>query len=352
MEVRSSDRYMIDVGSEQLATAATVLVQSALRVAQGERFVIVGDFATTPILTALDRAGRAAGAEVATLRLDQLRSYSTNHSGERPHRVLPDGVRRAMLAAQASVFVASAPSAEASMRDQLKHVVGACRIRHAHLPGITPTAFVAGLANDHQTMAVTSAALLQRLELGREITCTSLDGTNLVVHAPSGWTTRIGRIDPGASVVFPTGSLCAVPKNVNGRFVATASLGEFFGAEEHLLRDPVVFDIEEGIVVRVHGAETPELVRELEATLAFGRNSARVGLVVLGLNEGAPHPVGTVSVDQHRPGLHLVIGDPGLPVADASLSAPTSFAACQAESTVFVDGELIADGGRLTLAAR
>src|SRR4029079_10365162 len=115
------------------------------RLAQGERFVAVGDAESQPMLAALEAAGRDVGADVSPLRLAPLRRYSTNHTGERPHKVLPDGVRRAMLSAQASAFVASAPRAEASMRDQLQHIVGACRIRHAHLPGITAGA-VASLA--------------------------------------------------------------------------------------------------------------------------------------------------------------------------------------------------------------
>ncbi|MBX3206466.1 MAG: hypothetical protein KF764_15435 [Labilithrix sp.] len=339
---------MIDIDGEELTTAAEVLVASALRVTAGERFVVVGDHPTTPIVAALERAGRAAGAEVAPLRLDQLKSYSTNHSGERPHKVLPDGVRRAMLSAQASAFVASAPRAEASMREQLQHIVGACRIRHAHLPGITPAAFAAGLGVDHRTIAESAKALYHRLEIGREITCTSAEGTNLVVHPGARrWVIRAGSVAPGESVTFPTGSLCVSPETIRGRFAATASLGEFFGARERLLREPILFDIEDGRVTRVTSAGSPELVRDVEAMLAVAPNSERVGLVVLGVNPSAPRPIGAVAVDQHRPGLHLVIGDPQSKLTDAGWSARTSFAACQAASSLHVDGVLVADDGRL-----
>src|SRR2546428_663843 len=124
---------MRNIGDEELGQAAKVLLTSALHVAAGERLVVGGDLESQAILDALEAAGKKIGAETAALRLDQLRSYSTNHSGERPHKVLPDSVRRAMLSAQASVFVASAPHPEASMREQLLHIVGACKIRHAHL---------------------------------------------------------------------------------------------------------------------------------------------------------------------------------------------------------------------------
>lgn len=341
---------MSDVADEDLTRAADVLVKTALRLTAGERFVIVGDQNTTAILAALERAGRAADAEVAPLRLDQLRSFSTNHSGDRPHKVLPDGVRRAMLSAQASAFVASAPRAESSMRDQLQHIVGACRVRHAHLAGITPAAFSAGLAVDHGAIAASGEVLLRRLEVASEITCTSRAGTNLVVHPGARrWVARVGHISPGESVLFPTGSLCVSPESVRGCFAADASLGEFFGARERLLREPLLFDIEDGSVRRVRCSGSPELVRDVEAMLAVAPNSERVGLVVLGLNTGPAAPIGSVAVDQHRPGLHVVIGDPQSKLAGVGWSARTSFAACQSSSTVSIDGVVVARDGELLL---
>ena len=237
------------------------------------------------------------------------------------------------------------------MRDQLQHVVGACRIRHAHLPGISPAAFAAGLAVDHAEIAESGNALLHLLEVGREITCTSPEGTNLVVHPGARrWIPRFGRVEPGESVSFPTGSLCVAPESVRGCFAASASLGEFFGARERLLREPILFDIEEGSVVRVRCSGSPELVRDVEAMLAVAPNSERVGLVILGLNPGARDPIGAASVDQHRPGLHLVFGDPQSKLTGVAWSARTTFAACQAQSSVQVDGVPIAEGGRLLLA--
>jgi leucyl aminopeptidase (aminopeptidase T) len=330
---------MTEIGDGELGNAARALVLTALRVVAGERFVVVGDLEASALLSALEQAGRDAGAEVATLRLDQLRSHSTNHSGERPHKVLPDAVRRAMLSAQASVFVASAPRAEASMRDQLQHIVGACSVRHAHLAGVSPTAFVAGLSVDHGELANRADAVLRSLEVAREITSTSAEGTNLVVHPGARrWIARTGRVAPGEAVRFPTGSLIVAPENLRGTFAATASLGEFFGARERLLREPILFDIVDGVVKGVQCASSPELVRDIEAMLAVAPNSDRVGLVVLGLNRGAKHPIGSVAVDEHRPGLHLVLGDPQARLTGAGWSARTSFAACQATSRVFIDG--------------
>lgn len=346
---------MRQIGEEDLARAATILVKTALRVSAGERFVAVGDGESQPMLAALEEAARAQGAEAASLRIDLLRSYSTNHSGERPHKVLPDAVRRAMLSAQASAFVASALHAESSMRDQLLHVVGACRIRHAHMAGISPVAFATGLVTDHGTIAETARALERRLEVARELAVESPEGTKLVVRTGKAhrWIARTGIVASGEHSQFPTGSIIATPEEVEGTFVATASLGEFFGAREGLLREPVVFTIEGGRVTAVSCPANPSLVRDVEAMLKVAVNSDRVGLVVLGVNTGIVEAVGDAGVDQHRPGLHLVFGDPMSKLTAATWNARTSFAACQARSSVLVDGAVVvSDGAIVATAAR
>ena len=133
-----------------LTHAATVLVTTVLHVRSGDRFVIIGDGESADIVQAIAEAGEAAGAEVTLALLDQLRSQSTGHTGDRPHKVLPDAVRRALLGAQCSAFVASAPHGESSMRDQMLHIVGACSVRHAHMPQVSRRAFARGLMLDYQ----------------------------------------------------------------------------------------------------------------------------------------------------------------------------------------------------------
>lgn len=349
MIVYSAQSVMRQIAEEDLRRSADVLVRTGIRLVQGERFVVVGDAESQPMLAALEAAGREAGAEVSALRLDQLRSYSTNHSGERPHKVLPDGVRRAMLSAQASAFVASAPHGEASMREQLLHVAAACKGRHAHMPGISPIAFATALHEDFGKLAQQGQAMERRLEIAREITCESPEGTKLTLKfgPPRRWVARLGRLEPGESVTLPAGSLITCPETISGTFVANASVGEYFGAREGLLAEPVVFEIVDCRVMNVIAPSSPNLVREIENMLHIAPNSDHVGLVVIGVNAEIGDPTGDVTVDQNRVGLHLVIGDPMAKLTGATWSARTSFAACQARGSVRVDGTLVADDGKL-----
>jgi leucyl aminopeptidase (aminopeptidase T) len=340
---------MRQIAEEDLRRAANNLVRTGLELVSGERFVAVGDAESQPMLAALEAAGRDMGAEVSALRLDQLRSYSTNHSGERPHKVLPDGVRRAMLSAQASAFVASAPHAELSMREQLLHVVGACKGRHAHMAGITPIAFATGLAADFAALRESGRAVERSLEVAREITAESAAGTRLTLKTATGrrWIARLGRVRPGETVMLPAGSIVTCPDTISGTFAATASVGEYFGAREGLLTEPVMFELVDGRVMNVVAPGAPHLVRDIENMLHVAPNSDRVGLVVIGVNPGIGEPTGEVTVDQNRPGLHLVFGDPMAKLTGATWSARTSFAACQSSGTVRVDGLLVAEDGKL-----
>ncbi len=326
-----------------------MLVRTGLRLVTGERFVVVGDAESQMMMTALEAAARDAGAEVAALRLDQVRSHSTNHTGERPHKVLPDGVRRPMLSAQASAFVASAPHAESSMREQLLHVAAACKGRHAHMPAIGPVAFASGLALDFGVLLEQGRAVERRLEGAREITAASAEGTRLVVKTnPNGrWIARLGKVEPGQSVTLPAGSIATSPETISGTFVATACVGEYFGAREGLLSEPVIFELVDGRVMNVVAPDSPNLTRDIENMLHVSPNSDRVGLVVIGVNTGIGEPTGDVGVDQNRPGLHLVFGDPMAKLTGASWSARTAFSACQVAGSVQVDGEVLVRDGAL-----
>jgi leucyl aminopeptidase (aminopeptidase T) len=342
---------MPDVTVAELAHASEVLLRTAIKLKPSERFVIVSDHESAAIGDTLAQVASSIGGHVTHARLDLLKSVSTGHSGDRPHKVLPDVVRRAMLATQTSAFVASAPHAELSMREQLLHIVGACGVRHAHMPGITERAFARGMRQDYERVIAWGRALTRRLEYSHTIETDSAAGTQLrLTFTPDNkWVPRLGVLAPGKWVNFPAGAIYASPQSADGVLVANASLGEFFGAREGLLvKKPVRFTIEAGRVVDVQ-AESRPLQNDIEHMLRFAENSDRVGLVAIGVNEGVDAPTGEAVVDQNLPGLHLFIGDPAGRATGVGWSARTSFAACQAGSSVRIDGMLSIEQGKITL---
>jgi leucyl aminopeptidase (aminopeptidase T) len=217
------------------------------------------------------------------------------------------------------------------------------------MAGISPLAFATGIAVDFSDLQEKGRGVERRLEVAREITADSAAGTKLVIKTAQNrrWVARLGKIDAGEAVTLPAGSIVTCPETISGTFAATASVGEYFGAREGLLAEPVLFEIVDGRVMNVIAPNAPHLVRDIENMLHVAPNSDRVGLIVIGVNGAVPEPTGDVTVDLNRPGLHLVFGDPLSKLTGATWSARTTFAACQAGGAVRLDGHPIADGGAL-----
>jgi leucyl aminopeptidase (aminopeptidase T) len=328
-----------------LLRAARVLVRTGIKLRFGERLLIVQDTTSDDIAAALAEAADEVGAWVKRARIDAM----TSLAGGRPHKTAPERLVLGMAQANASVFVASGPTSEAPMRQEILHLVREHKLRHAHMPGITETAFMAGLTHDCEAVARLGREVLARIEHASVLQVYSSAGTQLRVELPQDarWVAQLGELSPGTWANFPAGALYASPEKVTGVYVADASLGEFFGAREGLLTEKSVrFFLQDGKVVHVESAR-PELARDIQAMLSFSANSARVGLVALGVNLGVASPVGDAAVDQTAPGLHLGIGDPAGRSTGAGWSAPTCFAACGAAMRVVVDGEVLVDSGKL-----
>jgi leucyl aminopeptidase (aminopeptidase T) len=334
-----------------LAHAAQVLVQTALKLRAGERAVVVEDAASVAMADAIAMAAESCGAWVKRGRLDKMPSAG---GLVRPHKVVPDLLLLALHDADASVFVASALSAELPMRQALLHIVRQRGLRHAHMPGIAEAAFVSGMRIDYAQVERLGTRVLGRLSGARTLVTESPAGTSLRVELgpEARWFGQLGVLAKGKWGNFPAGAIYTSPKNASGVFVADASLGEFFGAREGSLRaNPVRLLIDAGRVVDIE-ARSVQLKRDLEAMLRVSPNSDRIGLVSIGVNPGIESPLGDAIIDQNVPGLHIGVGDPAAKATGATWSAPTCFAACQASSRVVADGDLIVEAGRVVLASR
>jgi leucyl aminopeptidase (aminopeptidase T) len=188
----------------------------------------------------------------------------------------------------------------------------------------------------------------------RRIVTESAAGTSLRIDLgqDARWHAQLGVLEPGVWGNLPAGAVYASPADASGVFVADASVGEFFGLREGILRaNPVRLLVDGGRIVDVE-ARSAQLRRDIDAMLRISPNSDRIGLVSIGVNPGLDLPVGDALVDQNMPGLHIGIGDPAAKATGATWSAPTCFAACQAASRVLVDGEVVIDSGRVVLPSR
>jgi aminopeptidase len=329
---------------DDLARPASVLVGHALNLSPGEKLVVIADRRSRDIANAIVDAARAVSADAIVADLDEI--------GERPHKVLPEAWSFAMALAHASAFVASAPRDELSMRQHLLHLVAAHRLRHAHMPGIGRELFVRGVRVRDARSIERGRRVLERLATARVIECASPTGTSLRVELNPGtrWFPQLGVLEPGRWGNLPAGALYASPARVDGVFAANASLGEWFGRREGLLAgNPVRLRIADDRVVEVFAPHSRELERDIEAVLEVSANSARVGVVCIGVNDALETAFGNPLVDQNLPGLHLSIGDPAARVTGARWSAATSFAACQVGASIAIDGETVIAAGKLLL---
>lgn len=321
-----------------------MLVRSALKVAPDEHVVVFDDAESRAIGDAIAEAADGVGAWVRRVRLDRIAT--------RPLRSLPEAARAAMTSANASVFVASALPLEASMRQALLHLVRERGLRHAHMPGITERGFIAGARVAYDEIARTGERVLDLVSRCKTITAESPGGTlvRVTLGETARWFAQLGTLTAGEWGNLPGGALYTSPADVEGVFVADASLGEFFGARAGLLAsDPVRLTIVHGRVVDI---EAPaDLARDIRATLDLGQNSDRIGLVAIGINYGIDRATGEAGVDQNMPGLHLGIGDPSGRMSGATWRAQTCFAACQSASSVAVDGSVLVRDGALVGAA-
>jgi hypothetical protein len=344
------------VDPAELVRAAGVLVCAPVAgrpggrlVGAGERFCIVADARSRAIADAMAEAAREGRGLPEIYRLDLLANESTGKAGG-PHKVLPAALGRALSSSPSGAFVARALVQERSMRLQLRDIIHASGKRHAYMPDITEAAFAGGLRSPQDAVIAVGRFMAKRLRGARSLQCDSPGGTRLSItlNRAAGWVARLGEIEPGRTTPFPAGTLFAMPQDVQGTFVADASLGEFLGAHEGVLSNKAVrFTIEAGRVTRVDAGPNAELQGQVDALLRVSPNSDRVGLVCIGVNEGVRAPTGDSAADTLIAGLHLFIGDPAGRSTGAAWTARTSLAACQAMSRVLVDGRVVIEGGNV-----
>jgi len=323
-----------------LAQAARRVVEGSLGVVAGDRIVIIIDEAREALGAALSEAALAVGGQPEVAMLDRL--------GRRPLRAVPPALKALLRNTQASVLLVSVEDGEWEMRLELVNSVTELQLRHAHMVGLGRKAMLTGFSVDPQRVLDATRAVRMRLRPDSVMHLRSPIGSDLIVKLDPAarWQERVGLIRPGRWENLPSGELFTCPGDVNGVFVANASLGGSLGAAAGVIeRTPVRFEIKAGVCKGVQSADRG-LAAALETALRAERHADRVGMAVLGTNVGIRDATGEVLCDQNLPGLHIGFGATFSQQTGATWDSPSQMFATATGGDVDLDGSPLLRNGR------
>jgi leucyl aminopeptidase (aminopeptidase T) len=323
-----------------LANASRRIVETALGIVTGDRLVIVVDTSRETLGETLADVARGLGGEAEVVLLESL--------GKRPIRILPPQLRAELARAQASVLLVGFEEGERQMRLEFGQMVTELKLRHAHMVGVGRRAMMAGFSADPQRVLDATRAVRTRLRPDSVLRLRSPAGSDLEVKLDPRhrWQERVGVVRPGRWENLPSGELFTCPGEVNGVFVADASIGGVLGARAGALgRTPVRVEIRNGACRGVQCVDRT-LATAVDGLLRAERNGEKVGMVVLGTNIGMRDATGEVVSDQTMPGLHIGFGATFADQTGASWDAPTQLSMAGAHADVDLDGAPLLRQGR------
>ena len=315
-----------------LASAARRVIESSLGVVAGDRVLIVVDGLRELLGATLAEMARTVGADAEVVVLERM--------ARRPVRNLPEQLRAELSRSQASVLLIGFEEGELQMRVEYVKLVTELRLRHAHMIGVGRRTMLAGFSVDPQRILDATRAVRARLRPDSVLHLRSPFGSDLEVKLgpQCRWQERVGIVRPGRWENLPGGELFTCPADVNGVFVADASMGGPVGGTAGTLsRSPVKVEIKAGACRAVHCIDRG-LATAVEGFLRAERNAVKVGMVVLGTNVGMREPTGEVVSDQNLPGLHLAFGATLADQTGASWDAPTQLSMAASQADVDLDG--------------
>jgi leucyl aminopeptidase (aminopeptidase T) len=323
-----------------LASAARRVIETSLGVVAGDRVLIVVDGVRELLGVTLAEIARTVRAEAEVVVLEKL--------ARRPVRNLPEQLRAELARAQASVLLIGFEEGEWQMRMEYVKLVTELRLRHAHMIGVGRPTMLAGFSVDPQRILDATRAVRTRMRPDSVLRLRSPAGSDLEVKLgpQCRWQERVGIVRPGRWENLPSGELFTCPVDVNGVFVADASMGSALGATAGMLgRSPVRVEVKAGACRSVQCIDRG-LATAVESFLRAERNAEKVGMVVLGTNIGMHEATGEVVSDQNVPGLHIAFGATLADQTGASWDAPTQLVMAGTQADVDLDGAPLLRQGR------
>ena len=316
---------------EMIAVARRV-VEDYLGVGAGERFLIVTDTRTGPLLApALAGQALALGADPVIAVMSPR-----SRSGEEP----PATIAAAMI--EADVVLAAA--SRSCYHTEAKGAAQAHDTRGLFNAPSEDSAWIEGaMTADFLEIREVALRLAEVLRGGTEVRVTSPAGTDVTMSVegrePKGWLTGICR-EPGEVSALPAGEVSFPPVegSTNGRIVIERVMTDI-----GLVVEPIVWTVRDGLVVDIAGGSEAELLRQHVDGV---ENATNIGELGIGLNPAARINHDITESKKRLGTAHLAMGDSaggygGTVVSDVHLDGIVM------TPRVEVDGQVVAADGEV-----
>jgi leucyl aminopeptidase (aminopeptidase T) len=327
----------------QLAETCAGFVRNTLELESGEEVCIVTDTEVSPLVYySIGGAVKAAGGKANVVVMEPLPVPSAEP---------PRSVAAAMVACDRLINCCSRSITHSDAAHEAYLERG---IRYVVMSNVTEDMLLRGAATaDYDVVRDISLKTRAALNAGTTIHVTSPEGTDVTFDTTGRpFFGYYSKFENGATItVFPGGEVNTTPNedSGNGRIVFDQFLMEL-----GLLKDPVIWDLEDGRIVRVSGgAEAREFEKILETR---GDEFSRyIGELSVGTNYAA-RSIGSALEDKEVYGhVHIACGT-GVSAADGSWKAAYQSTlhldGIISRPTVTSDGELVVEDGEIVVAPR
>jgi aminopeptidase len=317
---------------------ANRVVNGALGVVAGERFLVVADRSRKAMADALVAVADGMKAKSRLVILEDLPLE--------PESGIPAVASELLANVDASVLLVGAEHSHAFRRGFVE-AVEKLMVRHAHIIGISQLGFIAGFNADSSRVSDMVRAVYLKLMGKTHLRYSTPAGTKLDIRMPpdARWVERGEMIRPGKWLNLPGGQLNVLAGEVDGVFVADACSNLGFNGSADLRTRPITFVIA-GSVIQKATSTDPIVEAEVNALLKSEEKLDHVGHIVIGANPGLSAPMGEAMIDACVPGLQLVFGWTNQRVTGASWTTVIAFVTNGGTGDLDVDGVPLLRSGR------
>lgn len=325
-----------------LEIGAKQAVENCLKIKPSEKVVIITDRKTLKISSIIRKAVEKITRDIQFFIMEEF--------GERPIDRFPISVKQALEVADVSFYVAQDVKGELQTfrNPMLETTYNNEKLRHAHMPGMTPEIMKKGMCSDYKEIQRISKIIYEKVKNTGQIKVTTKKGTNIIVefNPRLRWKISDGDIKPYDWNNLPDGEVFTSPDNVSGKVIIDGCLGDFFIKYGSLENNPVVVEIKDSRVQKIQSSNK-KLEKELRSYLfETDENSNRIGEFAIGTNIGLKKLIGNLLQDEKFPGVHIAFGDPYPKKTGAKWQSKIHVDGVIKNPTIFVDGEIIMDRGK------